>query len=431
MRGGNAGGNIMNEILGTSIFKRSPRKKLTNRLDETGEPLKVKVRGGWVYRIRLIQEGQPKTIEKGFWDLKNQAKEKLKRHLHELETRAESQIKKGSKMTFNDLATVCLDPNDEDCLYPPGSIRSMQSLDAYVLNLKKFFGKQLIGNITKKNLRAYLLHRTSQTRPTKDGEEPRFITTATANRELATLRVMLFHAISCGWLVTNPFFKARVISTKNEVARDRILSLDEITRLLAACTGEHNVPYTRKWKGKTQKLSLKREFNNVHLRAMIILSIDAGLRRGEILKLRWKDIDFERMRLTIRPETSKTGRGRIMPLTDRSITELRQIKALSESDRPFPYTDVKRSFATAKRVSGLTDIRFHDLRRTHVSIRASRGENALAVGKSVGHSQLQTTMRHYVAIDERELEDLRIRLNSYNVESAKLQGVIGANELTN
>ena len=429
MCGGNADGNIMNEILGTSIFKRASRKKRTNRTDKKGEPLTVKVRGGWVYRIRLTQDGRPKTIEKGFWDLKNQAREKLKSHLHELETREQSQIKKGSKMTFNELATVCLDPNDEDCLYPPGSLKSIQSLDAYLLNLKKFFGKQLIGSITKKNLRAYLAHRTCQTRPTKEG--PRFITTATANRELATLRVMLFHAISCGWLATNPFFKARVISTKNEVARDRILSRDEIARLLAACTGEHNVPYKRKWKGKVQELSMKREFNNIHLRAMIILSIDAGLRRGEILKLRWKDIDFERKRLTIRPETSKTGRGRVMPLTDRVIGELMQIKALSLTDRPFPYTDIKRSFSTAKRLSGLTDIRFHDLRRTHVSIRASRGENALAVGKSVGHSQLQTTMRHYTAINETELEDLRVRLNSYNDESTILHGVIGANDLSN
>lgn len=421
----------MNEILGTSVFKRSARVKKTNRTDQKGKTLKVKVRGGWVYRIRLVQDGQHKTIEKGFWGLKNKAKAMLKSHLQKLETRSHSQIKKGAKMTFDELATVCLDANDEDCLYPPGSIKSTSSLDAYILNLRKFFGKQLIGSITKKNLRAYLAQRIAQTRPTKEGQDPKHISTATANRELATLRSMLFRAISCGWLATNPFFKARVISTKNEVARDRVLSRKEVSRLLAACTGEHRVPCTRKWKGKVQELTMRREFNNVHLRAMILMSINAGLRRGEILKLRWKDIDLDRMRLNIRPEASKTGKGRVMPLTDRVIDELRRIQTLSDSDRPFPYTHIKRSFSTAKRLSGLTDIRFHDLRRTHVSIRASRGENALAVGKSVGHSQLQTTMKHYVTIDKAEMEDLRVRLNSYNQAQLLGNEVINGNDFSN
>jgi integrase len=64
-------------------------------------------------------------------------------------------------------------------------------------------------------------------------------------------------------------------------------------RLLAACQGERTITYKRKLRGKEQEVTAKISEDNPHLKAIIILALDSGMRRGEIFKLRWEDIDFE------------------------------------------------------------------------------------------------------------------------------------------
>jgi integrase len=352
------------------------------------------------------------VIEGGPFRLVNEAKDAMKLRLAEIEGQG-GRGQDRRKMTFADLADYCL---SKDGIYAEGKVRSRTSIQAYIKSLKLYFGKFLIRNITRESLRDYREKRLVQYRPTKEGDEKRFISEATANRELATLRSMLFYSIGEGWIHHNPFFKLRLLSTKNEIARDRILSREEEQRLLNACEGEHEIEYTRKWKGQEQNIKAKVKISNTHLRVMMILALDSGLRRNEIFGLRWDDIDLVRRKLKVRPENSKTNKGREAILSARAIRELAETRQITSPGRPFPYSDIKRSFGTAKRIAKIEDLRFHDLRRTHISRLQADGMATAMVGKAVGHSQLQTTMKHYTVVDEHMLDKMRERVDAFNSE---------------
>ena len=75
-------------------------------------------------------------------------------------------------------------------------------------------------------------------------------------------------------------------------------------RLLAACQGEREVKYSRIRRGKEEKISAIHDIDNPHLKANILIAIDSGLRKGEILKLRW--CDFENNLINVLGTHTKT-----------------------------------------------------------------------------------------------------------------------------
>lgn len=115
-----------------------------------------------------------------------------------------------------------------------------------------------------------------------------------------------------------------LISIADERKRERILTRDEELRLLSACE------------------------NRKHLRAILICALDTGMRRGEILGLKWSDVDFEERVLTIRAFNTKTMKERQVSLTTRLTLELEQLWDASPKigeGLVFGFTNnVKRSF---------------------------------------------------------------------------------------
>ena len=90
------------------------------------------------------------------------------------------------------------------------------------------------------------------------------------------------------------------------------------------------------------------------------------MRRGENFKFRWEDIDFDNNLIRVIGTNTKTERARLVPLSQRAKVELEKLREISP-EKPLPFTDIKRSFATAKRLAGIEDLHFHDLRRTTVT----------------------------------------------------------------
>ena len=228
------------------------------------------------------------------------------------------------------------------------------------------------------------------------------------------MRKLMRYAYGKGWIMKDIFFNAKVIEASAEVERHRLLTFDEEKRLLNACQGEREIKYERKLKGEKQEVKAKISVDNPHLKAMIILAIDSGLRRGEIFKLHWEDIDFETNLIHILGTNTKTERARNVPLSQRAKDELEKLKEMSYGDRPFPFTDIKRSFATAKRIAGIDDLHFHDLRRTAITRWIQQGAPIALAGKLGGHSQLQTTMKHYTATDSNIIQEINERMNMFN-----------------
>lgn len=201
---------------------------------------------------------------------------------------------------------------------------------------------------------------------------------------------MLKVALSEGWILRDPFFGAKVISLADEKKRERILSRDEENRLLAACENEKEIIETVR-AGKPFKMEI--ETRRAHLKPLIILALDTAMRRGELFKLRWQDIDFKRGFITVCATHTKTQKERLVPLTVRARYELENLRHTAIEERIFPFVDVKRAFAAVKSKAGLSDLRFHDLRHTSIT-RLVKGISATEAGNIAGHTQAQTTMRY-------------------------------------
>lgn len=227
-------------------------------------------------------------------------------------------------------------------------------------------------------------------------EKPRKI--SGVNRELEQLRAVLRFAVRQGWLIRSPFDTGKpVISKADENRRERTLSYDEERRLLAACD-ETKTSYERNGKQIESDISSDAIKRRQTLKIIIITALDTAMRKGEIIKLTWQDIDLTAGIIRVKAANSKTERPRTVPMTPRLKAEL--IK-LFEKQKPnfeqrvFGVSDnVKRSFATACDAAGISDFRFHDCRHTAVTRMIAAGIPAEETMKISGHSQITTFLRY-------------------------------------
>jgi integrase len=367
----------------------------------------------WIVRIEYLDTltGKTKCIERQA-DRKVDATD-LRNKLIDDVKKSHGQIQTGERMTFNQLADIC-----ERTFYKPAEIaqgrkvagiRSIHSVKPQIDNLRLFFGSRLIKDLTTESLNDYKLWRLK----TKTEKLGRPVKIATVNRALSAMRKMMRFAFSNGWILKDIFLNAKVIDMSSEIERHRLLTKDEATRLLSSCQGERQITYKRK--GKEIKATIS--VDNPHLKGMIILALDSAMRLGEILKLQWQDIDFENNLIRVLGTNTKTERERLVPLSDRAKTEFEKLRKLSSGEKPFPFTDIKRSFATAKRIAGIEDLHFHDLRRTAITRWMQQGTSLAFAGKFAGHSQLQTTMKHYTATDASMIQEMNERMNNFNSQT--------------
>ena len=379
----------------------------------------------WIIRIEYFDEilGKKRFMERHA-EKRSDAIDERDRLADEL-VKTHGQIQTGERMTFENLADIC-----EKNFYKPAviiegrkvdGVRSHKTTEGQIKNLKKFFGKRLIRQLTTESLTDYKLWRidNGSENKTYKNTEKRPIKLAIVNRELSTMRRMMRFAFGNGWILKDIFFNSKVIDMSVEMERTRLLAADEEMRLIAACQGEREVEYTRIRHGKEEKIKAVHDVDNPHLKAIILLAIDSGMRRGEILKLRWRDFDFENNIIRIIGTHTKTERERIAPLSQRVKDELENIRKFTPGEKPFPFADFKRSFATAKKLAKIDDLHFHDLRRTAITRWIQQGTALAFAGKFAGHSQLQTTMKHYTATDGNMIQELNERMNAFHSQNKK------------
>jgi len=197
---------------------------------------------------------------------------------------------------------------------------------------------------------------------------------STTVRELAILRHVLEVAIR-DWglpLAKNVVKLVRRPVIRNE--RSRRLTGDEEQRLLDACdTGK--IPF---------------------LRTLLIVAIETGMRRGELLGLKWTDFSHNRRVLTL--AMTKNGSGRDVPLSQRAFEALTEWKSRADVDQPlvFPLSagsleQVWRRLLIRADIKGL---RFHDLRHEGVSRLFECGLNVIEVSSISGHRDIRILKRY-------------------------------------
>jgi integrase len=151
----------------------------------------------------------------------------------------------------------------------------------------------------------------------------------------------------------------------------------------------------------------------------------AGLRRGELVALRRRDVDFERRKLVVRRAVSgdieasstKSRRGREVPLADQAAGALARLTQCGDFTSADDYvfanrlgrrpdgSALRRRVERARDAAGLRPFRFHDLRHTYGSLLVAGGVDLASVKAAMGHSRITTAERYLHARSAGELAD--------------------------
>jgi len=202
---------------------------------------------------------------------------------------------------------------------------------------------------------------------------------ATVNRYLATLS-KLFSIAMKEWRLCERNPVADISKKKEGRGRTRFLTDEERESLLAACQQSAWPP----------------------LYALVLLAISTGARRGELINLKWTEIDLKNNRAAVLD--SKNGDPRILPLVGKALDAIRELKlnnsARSEyvfaqpSGFPGPFVHFDSHWYAALELADIKDMRFHDLRHTTASYLAQQGASLLEIADTLGHRTMQMVKRY-------------------------------------
>jgi integrase len=281
-------------------------------------------------------------------------------------------------------------------------LRSLQTPIGFLNTLIKYLGAKKIKNITPSDIERFKQNRLDDPiifkKKNEDGEfvkVSRDRAMASVNRELALLRSILNDAVYNGWLIRSPFLNAKgLVSLADENKRERVLSFDEEKKLLIACVSDMPRTYPRNGKEISVVIKSRRK----HLKPLIILALDTAMRRGELLKLCWRDVDLENRLISILAFNTKTAKARTVGMTQRVYDELTSLWEQSPKDSDelvFGIKDtIKRSFSSACRDAGIEGFHFHDCRHTAITRMIQAGLSPMEVMKVSGHTQMNTFARY-------------------------------------
>ncbi|MDN3509424.1 MAG: site-specific integrase [Candidatus Neptunochlamydia sp.] len=202
---------------------------------------------------------------------------------------------------------------------------------------------------------------------------------ATVVRYLSSLSALFETALKeWHWLDKNPVRMIRKPSVSN--SRTRFLSEEECQKLLTSC----------------------KESKNPYLYSVVVIALSTGMRRGEILGLKWKDIDFEKKLITL--EQTKNGTTRYVPLVSLAAQVLKSLfekeTILDSSYHVFPslnpnrYLDIRTAWQFALKRAEITDFTFHSLRHSCASFLAQTNTNQRDIAEILGHRDLRMTFRY-------------------------------------
>lgn len=232
-------------------------------------------------------------------------------------------------------------------------------------HLKRFFRGRMLSEVTTKAVEDYKANRL------------RDVSGSTVNREIAILSNVFTRAIAWKYATANPVKGVARYEEPDPVTRP--LTADEEARLLDAAAK--------------------------HLKPILVLLINTGARRTELLSLRWKNVYFTTRELVIPKTNCKRKQMRMIPLNSTALETLRALPRDHDfvfyNSRTGTYVhDIKTAFHAACRKAGIEGLRLHDLRHSFATRLRARGESLTTIRKLMGHSKYETTLRYAHVLDE-------------------------------
>jgi len=251
-------------------------------------------------------------------------------------------------------------------------------------HIKPLLGRMRVDKVTRADIERILIDvktgKTAAPTPNKEERRPGRIATGgggVAAQCVALMSTLLGFAVTRGMRSDNP---ARGIKKPPIRKMERFLSEDEITRLAVALDAE------------------TRRTDNPYPAAAIKLLLLTGGRRGEILKLQWQHVDFERQ--CLRLPDSKTG-AKIIYLNAPALEVLAGLPHTTTN--PYvvpgrcegkPLVGIDKFWFRARAAAGLQGVRLHDLRHSFASMGVAGGLSLPIIGALLGHKHQATTGRY-------------------------------------
>lgn len=221
--------------------------------------------------------------------------------------------------------------------------------------------------------------------------EERKVSKATVNRYRSAISKAYNLAIANKFLKENPINEFKKLKEKNFMIR--FLTKEEEIKLY------NNLP--------------------ANLKPLVTTALQTGMRKNEIFKLKWSNINFALGFIELLE--TKSGKSRKIPISDKLrdvLTHNLQVNIGGEYVflNPLtskPYSNISKSFKKALKAANIENFRFHDLRHTVATRLVEKGIDLVVVKEILGHSKIDTTLRYAHAVPKRKLEAIEV-LNSYN-----------------
>ena len=267
--------------------------------------------------------------------------------------------RKVRKMTFNELATEYLEN------YAKINNLSWKRVGTCLNALKRFFGACYLSDVSPYLIEKYKAKRLNDA-----------LMTSSVNRELSVLKRAFNLGITWEMAEQNPVQKVRFL--RQPEPRERVLTEEEERRLLEA--------------------------SSEHLKPIICMALQTGMRKSEIANLRWEEVDLETREIEV--VKTKSGRKRTIPISSDLFKVLAELEGTRQSNGfVFQYRDPKTgrsrhvvffrtAFEHACRRAGIKGLTFHDLRHTFASRLVRKGVDLITIKDLLGHSSVRTTERY-------------------------------------
>ncbi len=329
---------------------------------------------GGIYWIRYADlDGKIKYESTGSTNIED-AQDLLLDRKRAIRKGEQPEVKKIENYTFKELAGKYLD-------WITGRQRSAK-IKEYIINPSKTSGLkkkrrerkmipliEMFGNLPLRRFNTILVEQL-QTDLMNRG-----LKNSSCNKILNTLKHMFTKAVEWEMIESEVLKRIRKIKLLREGKRLRYLSKEECQALINGC--------------------------DPHLKPIVLTALNTGMRKGEILNLRWEQVDLRHGFILL--DITKNGERREIPINktleaaflDKSIIRRLDVPyVFYDPDTGKPYRDIKHSFTSACKRAKIIDLHPHDLRHTFASHLVMAGVDLTTVSRLLGHKDIKMTLRY-------------------------------------
>lgn len=255
------------------------------------------------------------------------------------------------------------------------------------------------------------------------GEVARGLSNHTINRDISSIKATFNRAVDWEILPANPLAKVKKSRVDN-CLKVRFLSDDEETRLRRVietrerrrCDERDSANRWRAERGYVLLPCLRDYMFSDHVKPLVLLSINTGMRRGELFDLTWSNVNLDRRILTVTGATAKSSRTRHIPLNREATAALLgwraqcepEAKLVFENDQGQRFDRVNSSWRRLLKDAAITEFRWHDMRHHFASRLAMGGVDLNTIRELLGHSDYTMTLRYAHLAPEFKLKAVEV-----------------------